>query len=217
MNFFDRAYEGDPPWDIGEAQPEFARRCDLGEITGRVLDIGCGTGENALYFARHGCRTLGVDFAPNAIRRAQRKIVGSQLPIEFRVGNALALSLGRQRFDTVTDCGLFHVFEDGHRPVYAQSVRSVLRPGGRLFLLCFSEREPTDWGGPRRVSESELRSTFSVGWRVRSIEPARFRTTMEAVTGRAWMGTFERVAGRPPHRAARRRSSSSTGRRRAPG
>ena len=192
MHFFDRAYEGDPPWEIGQPQPEFARRCDSGAISGRVLDVGCGTGENAIYFASHGCPTVGVDFAPRAIRRASAKIARRDLRLTFRVANALDLDLGSEKFDAVTDCGLFHTLEDRDRPSYAASVRSVLRPGGRLLVLCFSEDEPADWGGPRRVSAAELRATFDRGWAVRSIEPARFRTRIEGVEGRAWMGTFQR-------------------------
>ena len=193
MHFFDRAYEGDPPWEIGAPQPEFVRRCDRGEIAGRLLDVGCGTGENAIYFASHGCPTVGIDFAPNAIRRAREKIAGRDLPLAFHVGDALHLDAGWGRFDVVTDCGLFHTFEDRHRPRYAEGVRSALLPRGRLYVLCFSEDEPTDWGGPRRVSATELRSTFDQGWLVRAIEPARFRTTIDGVRGRAWMACVERA------------------------
>lgn len=206
MEFFDRAYAGTPPWEIGAPQPEFVRRCDRGEIRGRVLDVGCGTGENAIYFARHGHPTLGIDLAPAAVRRAREKVAGRGLPLEFRVANVLELDLGRERFDTVTDSGLFHVFEDRHRPVYAARVRAALRPTGRLSLLCFSEREPTDWGGPRRVSAAELRSTFGPGWRALEIAPARFQTRLAGVTGWAWSATFERVDRGPsrpraaPHR-----------------
>ncbi len=193
MRFFDRAYEGTPPWEIGAPQPEFVRRCDRGEIAGRVLDVGCGTGENAIYFASHGHPTLGIDLAPAAIRRARDKISGRALPLEFRLANVLDLDLGPQRFDTATDSGVFHVFEDRHRSVYAARVRSALRPGGRLFVLCFSEREPVDWGGPRRVSAAELRATFDPGWRVVEIQPARFLTRLAGVTGWAWSAVFERV------------------------
>ncbi len=193
MHFFDRAYEGVPPWDIGRPQPEFVRLCAAGEIVGRVLDLGCGTGENAIHFASKGHPTWGVDFAPKAIRKAQAKIAGRDLPVTFRVEDALDLSTLHERFDTITDCGLFHTLSDPERPVYAANVRAHLQAGGRLFLLCFSDEEPTDWGGPRRVTQRELRSTFRDGWEVRSIDPARFAVTGTGIAGRAWRARFDRI------------------------
>jgi len=192
MQFFDRAYEGSPPWDIGRPQPEFVRLCEEGQIVGRVLDVGCGTGEISLYFASLGHPTWGVDFAPNAIRQAEVKAAGRNLPLTFLVASALDLAELGERFDTVTDCGLFHTFLDDHRPVYAASIRSALRPGGRFFVLCFTEDEPTDWGGPRRVSREEIRATFTDGWKFRWIRRARFETRIPGVAGRAWLTALER-------------------------
>lgn len=190
MHFFDRAYEGTPPWEIGRPQPEYVRLCDEGSIVGEVLDVGCGTGENSLYFASHGHPTWGVDFAPNAIYRAEAKAAGRGLPVTFRVASALELRRLGKRFDTVIDCGLFHTLVDEERPTYASSVRSALRPGGRFYLLCFSEDEPTDWGGPRRVSREEIRATFAPGWELGWIRRARFETQMADVVGRAWLAAL---------------------------
>jgi ubiquinone/menaquinone biosynthesis C-methylase UbiE len=192
VSFFDQAYEGTPPWDIGRPQEEFDRLEGEGEVRGRVLDVGCGTGENALLFAQRGHETWGVDFAPRAIRRAEEKSTVRGIPVRFVVASAFQLgSLGRS-FDTVTDCGLFHTFSDEERPTYAASLASVLPVGGRLFVLCFSEREP-DWGGPRRVTQEELRATFADGWAERWIRPARFGTVSSEIAGHAWLAAFERA------------------------
>jgi SAM-dependent methyltransferase len=200
VEFFDRAYEGTPPWEIGHAQPEFVRLEAEGEIRGRVLDVGCGTGENALYYASRGHETWGIDFAPNAIRRAREKAAGRSKPVRFEVASALELSSFGETFETVTDCGIFHTFLDEHRPVYAASVRSALRPRGRFFVLCFSEHEPTDWGGPRRVTQEEIRNTFAVGWKVRWIREARFETIHPEVGGAAWLAALERDSTPPDAR-----------------
>ncbi|MCI4360693.1 MAG: class I SAM-dependent methyltransferase, partial [Thermoplasmata archaeon] len=70
---FNDAYLGQPPWDIGGPQPEVVRLAEENEFSGDVLDIGCGTGENALELARRGMTVWGLDAAPRAIDRARVK------------------------------------------------------------------------------------------------------------------------------------------------
>lgn len=182
--------EGPPPWDIGRAQPEFVELVDSGRIAGRVLDIGCGTGDNALHFASAGFDVVGVDGAPEAIRQAREKAQKRGVPIRFDVGDVLRLDEALGSFDNATDSGVFHVFEDADRPRYERSVHRVLRAGGHLFLLCFSEHEPGDWG-PRRVTQPELRATFGAGWRIESIDAAQFATRLEERRRvEAWLATL---------------------------
>jgi len=78
-----------------------------------------------------------------------------------------------QVFDTVIDSGLFHVFSDDDRRRYVDGLASVVKPGGRLYLLCFSDDEPGTQG-PRRVSEKEIKDTFAEGWVIQSIERSRY-------------------------------------------
>ncbi|MGA8542326.1 MAG: class I SAM-dependent methyltransferase [Thermoplasmata archaeon] len=193
MAFFDAVYQrGVPPWDIGHPQREFVHLEETGEVEGRVLDVGCGTGENALYFERRGHPTWGVDFSPTAIARARAKAAERGLAVTFQVASALELSALHETFDTVTDCGLFHTFSDEERIRYSASVASVLRPGGRCYILCFSEHEPP-WGGPRRVTQAEIRATFRAGWRVRWIHDGHFEARDNEFTGRAWLAALSRL------------------------
>lgn len=177
---FDAAYvAGTPPWDIGRAQPVVIRLRQAGMIVGSVLDVGCGTGENALFLAEAGHDVVGVDAAPTAIARARRKAGGRGVRAEFLEWDALDLgSLGRA-FDTVIDSGLFHVFSDEERPAFVRGLASVVRPAGTYLMLCFSEREPPGWG-PRRVTQEEIREAFADGWRVEAIHGAAFDTVLEA-------------------------------------
>jgi cyclopropane fatty-acyl-phospholipid synthase-like methyltransferase len=87
--------------------------------------------------------------------------------------DALALGEIPEQFDSVIDCGLFHVFSDEDRARYVTALANALRPGGRLFLCCFSDMEPPG-RGPRRVSRLEIHSAFVEGWQVESINEARF-------------------------------------------
>src|SRR5512136_2503358 len=100
MDFFDSAYHGLPPWDIGRPQKEFVDLVRRGEITGSVLDIGCGTGEHALFFAAEGHEVWGVDSAPLAIRKAQEKAAARGLSAHFLVLDVRDLPRLDRTFDT---------------------------------------------------------------------------------------------------------------------
>jgi cyclopropane fatty-acyl-phospholipid synthase-like methyltransferase len=141
-------------------------------ITGSILDAGCGTGENALFFAGRGHKVTGIDFIEEAINRAKRKAAERGLSANFLVMDALALKNIPEVFDSVIDSGLFHVFSDEDRKRYVEALATVLKPGGRLFLMCFSDEEPGTQG-PRRVSKKELHDAFAEGWAIESIEPVR--------------------------------------------
>ena len=95
------------------------------------------------------------------------------MDVTFLVKDAMTLKDWTERFDNVIDSGLFHVFNDHDRRRYVDGLASVLKPGGKLFLLCFSDEEPGTQG-PRRVSAKEIRDAFAEGWAVASIEPTRF-------------------------------------------
>lgn len=168
---FESAYTGQPPWEIGRPQRVFVDAAD--RITGSVLDAGCGTGENALFFASRGQKVTGIDFLAEPINRAKQKAAEQGLTANFLVMNALALKELPEVFDSAIDSGLFHVFSDDDRRRYVEGLASVLKPGGRLFLLCFRDEEPGEQG-PRRVTKKEVEEAFAEGWMIESIEPTRF-------------------------------------------
>jgi cyclopropane fatty-acyl-phospholipid synthase-like methyltransferase len=192
---FDESYKSTPPWDIGRPQREFVHAEERGELSGSILDVGCGTGEHSLFFASHGHEVVGVDSSPRAIQKAQekarkRKIRGAT----FRVADALKLSRELKRtFDNVIDCGLYHVFTDEQRLQFVKSLHSVLKENGKYFMLCISDLEPTNWGGPRRVSQAEIRESFSDGWAINYINESRIETNLDSVTGRAWFSSITRI------------------------
>jgi SAM-dependent methyltransferase len=190
---FDEMYAGVPPWDIGRAQPEVVRIADEGGFAEPVIDVGCGTGENALELASRGLEVLGIDASPRAIEAAKAKTSDRELSAEFLVADALALGSLDRRFRTALDCGVFHVFEDSERPVYVASLASALEPGGVLYLLCFSDRQPGSFG-PRRVTQQELRDSFADGWDVSEIVATTFVTNLPELQAQAWLATIVREA-----------------------
>ena len=188
---FDALYAGTPPWDIGRPQPAFLALAEAGAIRGRVLDVGCGTGEHVLMAAGLGLEATGLDAAPTAIEAARRKARDRGLTARFLVWDARRLAELGERFDTVLDSGLFHVFADEDRPRFVDGLRTVVNPGGRYLMLCFSERQPGLWG-PRRVTRADIRASFADGWRVDAIEPARFDVTIDPNGAHAWLARITR-------------------------
>ncbi len=134
---FESLYNGQPRWEIGRPQKALLDVAD--HITGAILDSGCGTGENALFFANRGPLVTGIDFLEEPINIAKQKAVERRLTANFLVMDALTLANLPERFDTVIDSGLFHVFSDDDRQRYVDALASVLKPGGRFYLLCFSD------------------------------------------------------------------------------
>jgi cyclopropane fatty-acyl-phospholipid synthase-like methyltransferase len=164
---FEDFYDGNAPWDIGKPQKPFAAVAD--RVIGSVLDAGCGTGDHALFFAARGHRVTGIDFVEEAIRRARTKAAERGLAVEFLVKDATALADWCERFTSVIDSGLFHCLSDADRRRYVQGLAHVVEPGGRLFLMCFSDEEPGT-EGPRRLSRQELYAAFTDGWEVESVQ-----------------------------------------------
>ena len=190
-------YASRPPWDIGRPQPAFVAAADA--LRGRVLDIGCGTGDLAIWLAEHGRAVTGVDFLAAPLEQARAKAAARGVAVNFLQMDALAVGEIPERFDAATDCGLFHTFDDSGRAAYVAALKKLLEPGSRLFVLCMAEGEPGSHG-PRRVTTAEIRAAFADGWTVESIEPAVF----EVVTGipgaefspggaRAWFATIRRA------------------------
>ena len=191
MDFFDSAYKGTPPWDIGRPQKEFVELVRRGEITGSVLDIGCGTGEHALFFAGEGHEVWGIDSASLAIQKAKEKAAGRGLQVHFLVLNALELSRLNRKFDTATDSGLFHTLSNEDRPVFVDNLATILPPAGKYFMLCFSELEPGGYG-PRRITKREIEDSFRDGWSINYIRPAVFESRTRAEGPRAWLSSISK-------------------------
>jgi SAM-dependent methyltransferase len=192
---WDSAYrEGWAPWDIGKPQSAFVRLADAGAFTSPVLDCGCGTGEQALMLAARGLEVMGVDLAPTAIHAAREKAAARGLIAEFHVADALRLDALQRTFASVVDSGVFHTFDDDLRAEYVASLADVVRPGGIVHLLCFSELTPGRVG-PRRVTQAELRAAFATGWHVEEIRHERFDVTTAYGADRphAWLARVARA------------------------
>lgn len=179
---WDEFYKGTPAWDIGHPQRAFEALLENGEIKpGRALDIGCGRGENAIMLAMNGFDVTGIDLAEIAISDAKAKAAERHVNVNFVVGDVLRMDqlFKESEFDVVIDSFLFHTMTDEERPIFARQVYKVLKPGGKYFMLCFSDRDLAD-SGPRRISKAEIEQTFSPLFKIIYIEDS----SLVATTGK---------------------------------
>ncbi|HYB59255.1 MAG TPA: methyltransferase domain-containing protein [Candidatus Acidoferrales bacterium] len=188
---FDEVYQDGAPWDIGRPQNEFVQLEAAGEILGSVLDVGCGTGENALFLAAQGHETWGIDITASAINAAKAKAKERNLHVTFLKQNALDLHALGKTFETVIDSGLFHVLSDEERPKFATNLASVLSRRGTYFMLCFSELQPGSYG-PRRVTQGEIKNTFGRPWHINYIRAALMESARSPSGIKAWLASISR-------------------------
>ena len=175
---WDQVYAGGPRWDIGRPQPALLSLAEAGRIRGRVLDVGCGTGEHVLMCAARGMEATGVDLSAVAIDVARRKAAERGLPARFLRHDARQLAELGESFDTVLDSGLLVrvVDDEDDRAAYLNGLRTVLAADGRYVILCFADPQPAT--PIRHLAAEDITAVFTDGWRIESIEP----TTLDSLT-----------------------------------
>ena len=193
---------GDLPWDTGAPDEHLMALVESGRVApGRGLEIGCGTGTNALWLAARGFEVLGVDVAPLAIEQARAKAKGAQ-HCRFEMVDFLVADPAGAPFDFVFDRGCFHVFDDAAvRSRFAARVASLLVPGGQwLSLIGSTEGPPRDTGPPRR-SALDIVAAIEPALELVELRAAHFETNI-ATPAMAWICVARRrpVAAQPSTR-----------------
>ncbi|MBZ4560812.1 class I SAM-dependent methyltransferase [Mycobacterium avium subsp. hominissuis] len=168
-------FDGPPPWNIGEPQPELAALIEQGKFRSDVLDAGCGFAELSLALAARGYTVVGIDLTPTAVAAATRAAAERGLTTASFVQADITSFTGYDgRFATVVDSTLFHSLPVEGRDGYLRSIHPAAAPGASLFILVFAkgafpaEMQPK----PNEVDEDELRAAVSKYWAIDEIRPS---------------------------------------------
>jgi len=189
----DRYAKGQVPWDTGHPSTELVRVVAEEHIQPcRAIDLGCGTGINAVWLAQQGFEAVGVDLSPLAIERARERAVSAGLSVHFQAVDLLDPPDLGAPFRFFFDRGCWHVVRriDGTR--YIQTVEKLTEPGSLGLVLAGNAREKMD-PGPPVVTEEEFRTEWGRSFEVDWLRPFRFDPSPQ-VPGEplAWAGLLRR-------------------------
>jgi SAM-dependent methyltransferase len=159
---------GFKPWDTGVSPPELKELIEGPDARqpGRALDLGCGTGTNAIYMAEHGWDVTAIDFTPRAIAMAKAKVEASKVKPRIIRGDVTRLEeLGvGDGFSLVFDLGCLHSIPTDRRDDYAKGVTEVTVPGADYLVFGFY-RNPNRLT-PLKLTQEELEQRFGQSWDV---------------------------------------------------
>ncbi|KIU17590.1 class I SAM-dependent methyltransferase [Mycolicibacterium llatzerense] len=192
-------FDGPPPWNIGEPQPELAALIAAGKVTGEVLDAGCGYAELSLALAADGYTVVGIELTPTAVAAAKKAAAERNLTNATFVQDDITSFTGFDgRFDTIMDSTLFHSIPVEGRDGYQQSVFRAAAPGAKYYILVFAKGAfPAEAEQkPNEVTEAELREAVGKYWAIDEIRPAFIHASMP---GRAPAGPGQPTFEMPPH------------------
>lgn len=181
----DRYASGEPlPWDTGTPDPVLVEMIESHAIVpGRALEVGCGTGTNAIYLADHGFDVVGVDISPLAVDNARAKAHGR---CRFETVDFLSEAAPGGPFQFVFDRGCFHTFDEDHeRARFAQAVARALVEGGVWLSLIGSTEGPRRETGPPRRSARDIMNAIEPSLEIVQFRASEFGVNEEPL--KAWL------------------------------
>jgi SAM-dependent methyltransferase len=180
-------FEGPPPWNIGEPQPEVAELISQRKFRSDVLDAGCGFAEASLALAALGYTVVGIDLTPTAVAAATKAAQERGLTnATFVQGDITSFTGYDGRFSTILDSTLFHSLPIEARDDYLRAVHRAAAPGAAYYVLVFatgSFPDDRDFPGPNVVTEDELREAVSKYWEIDDVRPAYIHANMPTIPG----------------------------------
>ena len=194
VNFFQRIYlEGTPIWEINRPQKAVISLLEAGLFNGKILELGCGTAENAIHLNKKGFDVVGIDLSQYAIDIAGQKAKAKNASVELICGDLFKHDFGGAEFDTILDSGVFHAFSDNARKKYLKVLRNLAKPSGQLHLIAWSELEPGQ-DGPRRLSRDEIKKVFEREWTDINIVKSIYETNSHTDGAAAWLASMTKMS-----------------------
>jgi SAM-dependent methyltransferase len=173
----DRYRDGNVPWDTGRPSAELQQVLSRHSIAPcRALEIGCGTGSNAVWLAQQGFEVTGIDVAPLAVEQAEQRTQAAGVKANFQVADVLQLPDLQGPFAFFFDRGCYHAVRRGAADEYAVAIAKQLVSGGRGLILAGNAREPHE-PGPPVVTEDQIRNELGVAFRILDLQEFRFDET----------------------------------------
>jgi ubiquinone/menaquinone biosynthesis C-methylase UbiE len=181
-------------WNFGTAGHKLVELVINGTIKrgDKILDIGSGPGNEAVFLSKQGMDVTGLDINPDAIAIAKDlSILQEASNIKFVQGDALNLDFNDETFDVVNDTFVFHHFEKSARKKYAREIRRVLKRGGIFVLRGFSCKM-TPGSGPFRLTGNEILEAFMPCFEVEELSLFRNLPTIKRPKQWHWFGIFRK-------------------------
>ncbi|MBI5682020.1 MAG: methyltransferase domain-containing protein [Deltaproteobacteria bacterium] len=181
---WDKSYtEGDAPWDTGFPSSELKKVIKSGIVKlCRALDIGCGTGTNAIYLAQKGFDVTALDVSDIAIKMAMEKVKTVGVKVDFIKTTLPDLNIKGGPFDFIFDRGCFHTIKDSDRTIFVEMLIKLTTEGSVYLMLCGNAKEPRE-DGPPTLREDEIRDVFSAFFDFIWLEDFRFDANKEQKPG----------------------------------
>lgn len=170
--------QGTPPWDTGKPSAEFVRIIETGFLRrATALELGCGTGANAIYLAKKGFDVTAIDVSPMALERARARAEQHDALLHFVLGDVFRFAQTSGQFDLVYDVGFYHCLRQTNLSGLLDLLWRVTRPGSYYLTLCGAP-EPDAQLGPPQVTEDELHDELGRLFEMVELRPFRFESPM---------------------------------------
>ncbi len=157
----------DLPWEMGRPRDHLVGLVERGKVKPCItLDICAGAGTNTIYLAGKGFMVYGIDISETALRIAKERAERAGVKAHFIRGNFLNLPFAEE-FEFLVDIGCFHNVLEKDREKYISEIWSVLKKGGKYYLMCFSDMNGIAWN---HFSEEAIKEIFSGHFTIIEIE-----------------------------------------------
>jgi SAM-dependent methyltransferase len=168
--------EGTPPWDIGSPKRELVEVLEKGGVpVGTVLELGCGTGADAIHLARRGFEVTAVDSSPMALERAHTRAEMTGALVRFVLADVYSFGPQAGPFEFVYDGGFYHFARQADLRRYLDLLWRVTKPGSYYLCLAGSTGEEAE-GGPPQVSEEQIRGELGRLFEFIHLRPCRIES-----------------------------------------